>query len=306
MLPGIKEWLAASWADYRRRWLPLMTVLALGGLATAAAVFLPLLPAGLAAYFGAGSPWAVWGGASMASLLAGLWLSTWTQAAAMRAASSDEGPGAALRRGWRQTPAFAWVLSLVMLAAGGGFVLLIVPGLILSVLMFFAPFYQMSGEDHGMGAVELSVARVRPFLSAVSGRLSLIVLIAWLPSWIPYVGWLIGPLWAPFGLVACARLADDLKTLTPAPARPPLGAAVGALSFVLVAAMFAASWGATRGARALYESYASGRLELKAPDAETAQALLAVLQGHGTDEDRRRSVSYVISLSSSAAAQAAP
>lgn len=279
-----------------------MSVIALGGLATAAGALLPLIPAGLAAVFGAGSPWLIWSAAALVSLLVGLVVSTWAQAAAVRAAASDEGAGEALRLGWGQTPAFAWVLSLVMLAAGGGFVLLIVPGLILSVLLFFAPFYQITGEDHGMGAVELSFARVRPVLGPVSTRLLVVGLVTWLPSWIPYVGWLIGPLWAPFAIVACARLADDLKTLAPAPERTSLGPAVGALSFVLVAAMFVSSWAATRGAMALYNSYASGRIELKAPDAETAQALLAVLQGQGSDEDKRRSATYVLSLSSAAAA----
>ena len=302
MLPSIQDWLAASWADYRRRWLALMAVLAVGFMATLAGLLLPFIPAALAVALGAGSPWVMLGAAYLASILAVVGLSTWAQAAAMRAASNDEGPGAALRGGWRQTPAFAWVLSLAMLAAGGGFVLLIVPGLILSVLLFFAPFYQMSGEDRGMGAVELSFARVRPFFGAVSGRLALLALSAWLFSRIPYVGWLIGPLWAAFGLVACARLADDLRSLRPAPERPRLGAAVGALSFVLVVAMFAVSLAATRAALTLYDSYASGGLALKAPDAETAQALLAVLQGTGTDEDRRRSTTYVLSLSSAAAA----
>lgn len=301
MLPSIQGWLAASWADYRRRWLPLMTVLTVGGLATAAGVLLPILPAGIAAYCALGSPWLVWGGAFMVSLFAGMWLSTWAQAAIMRAAANDEGGGTALRRGWQQMPAFTWVLSLVMLAAGGGFVLLIVPGLILSVLLFFAPFYQMSGEAAGMGAVELSFARVRPVLGEVSIRLFLVGLITWLPSKIPYLGWLIGPLWAPFGIVACARLADDLKALNPAPERPSLGTAVGALSFVLVIAVCVASWMTTRTTLALYDSYTSGRLELKPPDAETAQALLAVLQGQGTDEDRLRSATYVLTLSSAAA-----
>ncbi|PIR15148.1 MAG: hypothetical protein COV48_15960, partial [Elusimicrobia bacterium CG11_big_fil_rev_8_21_14_0_20_64_6] len=202
MLPGIAEWLTASWADYRRHWAALMGVLALGGLATAAGVFLPLIPAGLASLFGVGPAWLIWGVASTVSLLAGLGLSTWAQAAAIRAAARDESAGDALRTGWNQTPAFALVLSLVMLAAGGGFVLLIVPGLALSALLFFAPFYQMDGEERGMGAVELSFARVKPVFVEVSVRLLLAGLIVWLPSWIPYVGWLIGPLWAPFGLVA--------------------------------------------------------------------------------------------------------
>lgn len=302
MLPSIESWLAASWADYRRRWLALMTVLALAGLATAAAVLLPLIPAGLAAYFGAASPWVIWGAVFVYALFVGLYLSTWAQAAAMRAASNDEGAGESLRMGWRQTMAFAWVLSLVMLAAGGGFFLLIVPGLIFSVLLFFAPFYQLSGEDAGMGAVELSFARVRPVFGAVLLRLFLAGLIVWIPSWIPIIGWLIAPLWAPFGLVACARLAADLKTLTPEPARPSLGVAVGAMSLVFVAATFAATWGAARGAAALYDSYTSGKLALRPPDAETAQSLLAVLQGQGTEEDAQRSTAYVLSLSSAAAA----
>ncbi len=279
-----------------------MTALAAGGFATAAAVFLPLVPAGFAAYLGVGSPWAIWGAAAAFSLLAGLWLSTWTQAAAMRAAARDESAGDALRSAWRQTPAFAAVLSLVMLAAGGGFVLLFVPGMILSALLFFAPYYQLDGEAEGLAAVELSYARARPLLGPVSGRLALIGLIAWIPSWIPYVGWLIGPLWAPFGLTACARLADDLKRLSPAPERPRLGAAIGALGLVLVAATFTMSYGAARAAASLYAGFTSGRMELKAPDAGTAQALMSVLQGHGTAEERRQAMSYVVSLSSSAMA----
>jgi hypothetical protein len=302
MLPSVEDWLSASWADYRRRWLPLMSVLALTGLATAAAVFLPLIPAGLASYAGAGSPWLVWTVASLVSLLAGLWFSAWAQAAAMRSASNDESASASLGAGWKQTAAFAWVLSLVMLAAGGGFVLLILPGLIITALLFFAPYYQMAGEDGGMGAIELSYARVKPQFGAVCGRIALVGTIVWLPSWIPYAGWLIAPLWAPFGLVACARLANDLKELNPAPARPALGGAIAALSMVFVAASFAATWGAARAGTALYESYASGKLALKAPDAETAQALLAMIQGEGTEQDRARSRDYVLSISSGALA----
>lgn len=302
MLPSIGDWLSASWADYRRRWKALMAVLALGGLATAAGVFLPLIPAGILSVVGIGSPWAIWGAAGFLSLLAGLGLSTWTQAAAIRAAAEDQRAGAALSAGWRQTPAFAWVLSLATLAAGGGFVLFVVPGLILGVLLFFSPFYQMDGETGGLDAVELSFARVRPVFGAVSARLAVAGLVAWLPSWIPYVGWLIGPLWAPFALVAFSRLARDLKTLSPAPERPSLRAAVWALSLVFVGATFALSLSAVRASAALYESYASGKLEFKAPDAATAQSLLATLQGQATEEDRARSLTYAISLSSAAAA----
>jgi len=302
MLPGIGDWLSASFADFKRRWVAIMSVLAIGGLATAAAVLFPLLPVGIAAFLGLAPQWAIWGAYTAYAVIAGLYLATWAQAAAIRASAFDEDAGASLRMGWRQTQAFAWVLSLAALAVAGGVFLLILPGLILGVLLFFAPYYQMSGEEAGLGAVELSFARVKPVFFAVLVRVFLAILIAWLPSWIPYAGWLIGPLWAPFALVAFARLADDLKSLAPAPARPSLGVAVGALSLVFVFSTCAATWIVARGAAALYESYASGKLALQPPDAQTAQSMLAVLQGHGTEEDARRSADYVLSLSSAAAA----
>lgn len=303
MLPSVQDWLSASWADYRRRWTALMAVLALTGLATAFAVLLPALPALALTLAGAGSPWVIWGAAFLVSLLAGLYVSTWGQAALMRASAIDEPAGGSLRLGWSQTPAFALALSLALLAAGGGLVLLILPGLLVGALVFFAPYYQLSGEAEGLGSVELSWARVRPDLGGVLGRLALAGLIAFLPSWIPYLGWLLGPLWAPFGLVACGRLAADLKAARPAPARPSLGAPVAALGAVLLLATVGSTWAASRAVFAAADAYAQGRLAL--PDTATAQALLAVLQGGGTDEERRLSETYALSLSS-AVARGAP
>lgn len=306
MLPDISDWLRASWADYRRRWSALMAVLAAGGIATLFGVLLPLVPAGILTVAGVGSPWLVWGAASAAALLAGLWLSTWAQAASVRAASTDEDAASALAAGWRQTVAFGWVLTLAMLAIGGGFLLLLLPGLLLSSLLVFAPFYQLGGEGEGLGALELSYARARPHLGPVGLRLFVAWIVAVVPSWIPWVGWLLGPLWAPFGLVALARLAADLKTLSPAPERPKLGPAVMGLSAALVLAMLVGVYGAATTARNLYRSYASGGLTLKAPDPETAQALLAALQGKGTPEDQRKAFEYAVSLSSTALAAPAP
>jgi len=300
MLPSVESWLSASWDDYRRRFWPLMAVLAVGGLVTAFFVFLPLAPAGLAAFLGLGSPWLIWGAASAFALLAGLWFSTWAQAAAMLAAATDSGADKALREGWRLTPAFAWVLSLVLLAVCGGFAVLILPGMILSVLLFFAPFYQLGGEEKGLGAVELSFARVRPQFGAVAGRLATLALLVWVPSFIPYVGWLLSPLWAPFGIVAAARLAADLRALAPEPARPSLGPAIAALSLVFVVTSFSIAYFAARGAAAMYAAYASGEMALPAPDASTSQSLISLLRGQGSDEDVQRSLTYVIALSSAA------
>lgn len=301
MLPSVEDWLSASWADYKRRWAPLMGVLAVGFIATLSAMLLPILLAVPFAYSGAVNAWLAMGAGWVISTLALLAVSTWAQAAAIRAASFDEPAGDSLRLGWRRTPAFAWVLSIVTLAICGGFVLLIVPGLIAAVLLFFAVFYQMSGEDAGMGAVELSFARVRPHFWAVASRLLLIATVAWAPSCLPWIGWLLGLAVAPFVVVAVARLADDLKTLTPAPERPSLGAPVAALSAVLLLATIGVTWAAARTAFALGDSYASGKLAL--PDAQTAQSMRAVLEGTGTEEDAQRSTAYVLALSSATAAR---
>lgn len=302
MLPSIVEWLSASWVDYKSRWTRLMAVIGVSAAVTIGAALLPFIPAAAAIYYGVWPAWVILAAAWSLALLAAMIASTWGQAAAIRAAVFDEGPGESLALGWRQTPAFAWALSLAMLAAAGGFLILIVPGLLLTALFFFAPFYQLAGEDEGMGALELSYARVRPCLGAASGRLALAALIVWLPSLIPYAGWLIGMLWAPFGLVACARLASDLKARTPAPPRPNLLAPVAALSLLFVLAGGAATWTVARGAMALYGSYAAGTLALPAPDAETAQSMLAVIQGRGTEDDSRRSSTFVLALSSAVAA----
>lgn len=301
MLPSVEDWLSASWADYKRRWAPLMGVIAVGFVATMAAMLLPILLAVPFAYSGAVNAWLAMGAGWVLSTLALLAVSTWAQAAAIRAASFEEPAFESLREGWRRTPAFAWVLSLATLAIGGALVLLIVPGLAAAVLLFFAVFYQMSGEDSGMGAVELSFARVRPHFWAVASRLLLLATIAWAPSWIPWIGWLLGLLLAPFMVVAVARLAGDLKTLAPAPERPSLGVPVAALSAILLLATVGVTWAAARTAFALGEAYASGQLPL--PDAETAQAMRAVLEGTGTEADSRRATDYILALSSATAAR---
>lgn len=301
MLPGLEHWLAASWNDFRRRWPALMLVLAAGGLATAAAAALPLLPALAATLAGWGSPWLCWGGAGLVSLTATLLLSTWAQAALMRAAAADEGAGLALSRSWGQLAPFAWVFSLYLLAVGGGLLLLLLPGLLLAAALGPGLYYQLEGEAQGMDALELSWGRFWAAPAGALARLLVAGLVASAPGWIPLLGWLIGPLWAPIGLVACARLAADLKALTPAPPRPRfLRPVVVALSLLLLAAAVASSWGLYRLASFLRDGgLAEIAASFRPPDAETAQALLATVQGSATPEQSRRALEYALSLSSS-------
>ncbi len=293
-VPSFADWLRESWKDYRRRWAVLLAVAGTSGALTLLAGGLPFLPAAVLSLVGVGPVWAVWGGACLVSILAVLWLSTWSQAAVTRAALTEDSVGACLKDGWALTAAFGWVFSLVLLAVGGGGVLLIVPGLLLSVLFVLAPMIVASGEAEGVRALELSWGRVRPRFGLVATRIVAAGLIAAAPGRLPYVGWLVELFWAPIGLVLIARLEKDLRASDPRPQAPRgLGAAVAALSLALVVGTAAAAFAATRLVRAAIAS--TGGLESFARRVrpETAQAYVEAL-GRGDEEGAKKELSQVL------------
>lgn len=302
-MPSVADWLRASWEDFRRRWTRLMTVIGVTAVATAVAAFLPLVPAVLVAAAGVGPAWAVWSVAGLASLLGVLWLSTWGQAAVVRVVRFDETAGQSLSRSWGQTASFGWVITLGVLAVGGGVALFVVPGIALFVLLFFAPFYEISGEAVGMEALGLSWSRTlaRPLDAVV--RLVVGFVVSWAPSLVPYVGWVVAPFWAPFGLVAASRLADDLRAAAPNAAPPrwmPL--AVAGLSLALVAGFGAAAYGSVVLARRELPVFTSmlARAAAGGIDSETEQALVAVLEQKATPEQTSKAYSFIVSQSTSA------
>ena len=288
-MPSIADWLKASWGDFRRRWAVLLAVAGAGGAATIAAGFLPFVPAALAAMFGIGPSWAVWGSAVAVSLTAVLWLSTWAQAAMLRAALTDETTRECLALAWGQTAAFGWVLSLVLLAVVGGYFFFIIPGLILSVMLFAAPFCQISGEAEGARALGLSWARVKPHFGTVALRLLAATLITAAPGWIPFVGWIVMLFWAPFSFIAMARLDKDLRAAEPEAAAPEwMGAAIAGLTAVVLIGTVVACFLTVRLTMAAVRDFnrPGGLASRLRP--ETAQALLDALTGQATDDQKKK------------------
>ncbi|HEX4047546.1 MAG TPA: hypothetical protein VH309_06910 [Elusimicrobiota bacterium] len=288
-MPSFADWLKASWGDFRRRWTVLLAVAGAGGGATLAAGFLPFLPAVLATLFGVGPAWAVWGSASIVSICAVLWLSTWAQAALMRAALTEETARECLALAWGQAGAFGWVLSLALLAVVGGYFLLIVPGMILSVLLFSAPFCQISGEAQGARALGLSWARVKPHFGEVALRLFAATALTAAPGWIPYAGWIIMLFWAPFSFVAMARLDKDLRAAEPEAAAPGwMGGAIAGLTAVVLLGTVAASFVALKLVTAEVRDFnRPGGLASRVRP-ETAQALLDAFSGQATDDQKKK------------------
>jgi hypothetical protein len=308
-MPSFADWLKASWGDFRRRWAVLLAVAGTGGAATLAAGFLPFIPASLGTIFGFGPAWAVWGSAVVVSLLAVLWLSTWAQAAMIRAALTDETTRECLALAWSQTNAFAWVLSLALLAVAGGYILFIVPGLILSVMLFAAPFCQISGEAEGARALGLSWARVKPHFGAVALRLFAATALTTAPGWIPYVGWIIMLFWAPFSFIAMARLDKDLRSAEPEAAAPDwMGAAIAGLTCVVLIGTVVASFIAVRlTVAAVRELNSRGGLASIASRVrpETAQAVLGAFSGQATDDQKKKAYADLLAQLRTPAAAAA-
>jgi hypothetical protein len=204
------------------------------------------------------------------SLTAALWSSTWAQAALIRAALTEETTRECLCAAWGRTAAFAWVLTMVMLAVVGGFFLLIIPGLLLSVLLFAAPFRAVAGEADGARALGLSWARARPRFGTVLVRLGAASLLAAAPGYVPYAGWLIMLFWAPFGVVAIARLDKDLRAAQPEAEAPSwMGAAVVCLAVVFFVGTSAAVYGAARLTMAAARNF----------DPQSAQDLIKAVAG---------------------------
>lgn len=280
-----------------------MTVLGVAGAATLAAVALPLIPTLILAVMRIGPPWVVVGVGATASLTVALWASSWGQAAALRAVRYDEPAADSLSRAWPQTAAFGWVVTLTFLAMGGGYCLFVLPGVALTVLLFFAPYYEISGEGVGTEALGLSWARVAARPGDAVVRLLAALILAWAPSQIPLVGWLIAMVWAPFGLVATSRLADDLRAASP-DARSPewMGRAVAGLSAVLLVGLLSASLGAVYLARRALPmaSGMAGRLMAGGIDPASGRALLAVAQGTATPEQKRQAYDFAVAASSAA------
>jgi hypothetical protein len=294
-MSSFSDWLQGSWEDFRRRWGVLLAVAGLGGAATLLAGFLPLLFGAAASLAGLAYAPAVWIASVAAALIGALWVSTWAQAALMRAAATDEPVGACLERAWGRTGPFAEVLCLVLLAVVGGYFLLFLPGLILSVLLFAAPFSAVLGEAEGFRALGLSWARVWPRLGAVALRLFAAGVLTAAPGYIPYVGWVVMLFWAPFGVAALARLAADLRKADPA-AEPPrwIGTAVGGLSAVALVGCLAGSVALAWVVKAAVQEISGPGGYASRVHPETAQALLDAFAHQAPDDEKRKLYAQIL------------
>jgi hypothetical protein len=118
---------------------------------------------------------------------------------------------------WRVTKKFGWrLIGLYIVTAvyiSVGFVLLIVPGLIMIRRYFLAPFIMLDKGTSIQKSMVLSAAMSKPYSGSIWGIIGVTFLISAM-SIIPFIGWLLSFLLGMFYGVAPALRYQELKKLT--------------------------------------------------------------------------------------------
>lgn len=211
-LRGIGRLFLDSWEIYLRRVGVLM------GLYLAALLSL-LLPVGLFALFG-GVISLVLPDFRSALLAAGVLTGVvvgsvalfWGLAALVYAVADETlDLTGALKRGWSRIWAFAWVFSLSAFIVTGGFLLLVIPGILFSVWFCLSQFVLVAEDEGGMRALLKSKAYVQGKFIDVFVRLLAVWVVSVLIGMVPALGPLLSILFVPFMMIFTWLIYDDLR-----------------------------------------------------------------------------------------------
>lgn len=211
-LRGIDALFAAAWEVFQRRF---GTLFAIYLLMLVAAVGPPLLGAGIGVLLSSVLPFGKGGIVGVCALVGGIGafagLSCGFGALVVAVLEEDLGVREAFARSWEKFLSFAWVSFLVGFVVSGGFLLLIIPGIIFSVWFFFAHFVIFDDDTRGMPALLKSRAYVSGRWFDVFLRLMLIWACSAAVGTVPLVGPLLTLVTVPFVMVYQALLFRDLK-----------------------------------------------------------------------------------------------
>jgi len=146
---------------------------------------------------------------TLCGLAVGLLTMFWGYAAYLAAALDPElSVNDALKRGWPLCGPVLWAVSLAGLLAAGGFLLAIVPGILLSVWFAFVPFLAIDGR-HGMDSLSASRRLVAGRFWDVLLKFLVASLVPSAIGAIPLVGPLLGLAATPFSTLMMVMVYRD-------------------------------------------------------------------------------------------------
>ncbi len=164
-LIGIGELFSRTWDVFKRRWLTLLVIFILGFILTFAAIGLPI----------AGAAWLDMPGISAVGIVTGFIVVFWYMAAFVFAVTNEQlGVFAAFGASWRRILSFTWLATVFGFIVMGGFMLLIIPGIIFGVWFYFSMFILAAEDERGMAAMLKSKAYIEGYWWAVFLRLFLL------------------------------------------------------------------------------------------------------------------------------------
>ncbi|MBI1919845.1 MAG: zinc-ribbon domain-containing protein [Geobacter sp.] len=238
-LPPVGSLLGRAWEIYQRRFGTLILLLLFAIFSLLLSV---LLFAGIGALLSGLAPdmrRPLIAAGVVTGLMAGLAVMFWGIGAFICAVTDESlGMREALENGWQLFGPFLWLFSLTGFIAGGGFLLLVIPGIIFSVWFVFAKFILVAEGERGMDAVLKSKEYVRGRWGEVFGRLFVIWFFETAVSSIPYVGVICALFFAPYAMIARYLLYKDVKAVRgPVPSTYPtsekaLWIGIGAIGYI--------------------------------------------------------------------------
>lgn len=179
-------------------------------------------------------------GGTAGTVLAAVYLFGWVYASLYLAASSPE-PGFSKSFSDSRPLAlpFAWMAALIGFLVMGGYLFLILPGIFLTVSLFFAPFVRINENVSGLEALARSWSYVKGRWWAVALRLFVVWLIYLTLSALPVAGAILAIVALPFPILHSYAVYQELKHSRPGPARGGNGPvlATGLAGYILLAGL---------------------------------------------------------------------
>ncbi|GAB4485633.1 MAG: hypothetical protein OHK006_12120 [Thermodesulfovibrionales bacterium] len=208
----IDQLLNGSWMIYRRR-AGVLIGLSLFSALVSAVLFIIIAGAGFLLALADESlmvPFLAAGATTGA--LAGIIVFCWGQAATVLAVTDESlGFPDALAAGWRRLWDFIWLYSAAGFIIIGGFMLFIVPGVLLAIFFSFSQFILAEGREKGMRSLLLSRECVRGLWGQVFLRLLVVWLISMAVGSVPLAGPILSILAMPFSTVYAFLTYESVK-----------------------------------------------------------------------------------------------
>lgn len=210
LLP-VGELFSQTWELYKQRWMILVALFVVTGIAAV------VPPALVAVTMGSLAKNSFSGTVVMVMLLgvavvASIVILFWGMAATVTAAvDASLGFNDAFQRAKGCWISFVWVSSLYSFIVGGASLLFIVPGILTGIWFFAGPYLVVSGDTRGMDALLKSKALVDGRFWEVLGRLVLVWLLGTVLGMIPVIGVLFSLAMAPFSMLYAVVLYRNLE-----------------------------------------------------------------------------------------------